>query len=329
MADVSIPSGSLFVALPTPFDDRGRIDEGALTHLVDYVLDQRAAGVALLTEAGEDAMLSPEDRRALVEQVGDRLRGKKSLLVQISASSTREAVDLARVAEGQGALGILLAPLRVPGLGYRSLYRHVDKIGRTSDLPIYLVVRAENAIDSLVPEEVSTLIKHSAVRGAFLPQALPPAIAEWSARFRSVSGEVFSGCSLRFRTAWRAGATGVICGVSILATELAVELMAFVTQKADQEVIEIEKRVASAVRMLGPPECTEDLGGLKRFAARLARRPLEGGLLRPWVPFELIKQGLKLQGHPIESFVCPPYEKANAHEVEKLKIVLRGAGIIS
>ena len=40
-------------------------------------------------------------------------------------------LDLVRYAETKGAQGFVVSPPRVPGLGYRSQYRHFDRIART------------------------------------------------------------------------------------------------------------------------------------------------------------------------------------------------------
>src|SRR5687767_10665107 len=160
----------LYVALPTPMDERGEIDEPAVDLLVDYLLQRSIDGLALLTEAAEDPLLSFEERKRLLERITARVKGKKPLLVSISDASTRSAVDLARLAEKKGAGGILLSPLKVPGLDYRALYRHLDRVARAVECPVYLTIRPDNPIDALMPEEVTTLAEHERCKGVFLAQ---------------------------------------------------------------------------------------------------------------------------------------------------------------
>src|SRR5262249_11382469 len=146
MPEVVAPTlEGIWAALPTPFDDGGRIDQKALDHLLDYLTPRDVAGFALLTEAAEDPLLAPEERRQLIGSVAARLGGKKPFVVAISAPATREAVELSKLAHQKGAAGILLSTYRLPGLGYRELYRHLEKVAKSTALPVILVVRQENA----------------------------------------------------------------------------------------------------------------------------------------------------------------------------------------
>src|SRR5688500_27624 len=95
------PLEGVYAALPTPFDEGGRIDTKALDHLVDYLASRELAGFALCTEAAEDPLLSMEERRALIIQIGGRLKGKKPLIVNISTPATRDAVELAKLAHSK------------------------------------------------------------------------------------------------------------------------------------------------------------------------------------------------------------------------------------
>jgi dihydrodipicolinate synthase/N-acetylneuraminate lyase len=52
-------------------------------------------------------------------------------------------------------------------------------------------------------------------------------------------------------------------------------------------------------------------------------------LMRPTVPFRLIKEGLKHQGHPVKGHVRPPYEDVGHEESERLKLVLKSSGLVS
>src|SRR5260221_7520537 len=125
----------VWAALPTTFDDGGRVDQKALDHLLDYLVPRDLAGFALLTEAGEDPVLAPEERRQLIASIGGRLKGAKPFLVAISAPATREAVELAKLAHAKGASALLLSTYRLPGFGYRELYRHLEKVAKATDLP--------------------------------------------------------------------------------------------------------------------------------------------------------------------------------------------------
>jgi 4-hydroxy-tetrahydrodipicolinate synthase len=321
--------GRVWVALPSFFDERGQLDDRSLAHVVDYLCARPVHGLALLTEAAEDAVLLPEERRRLIDQIAARCKGKREFLVHVSAVSTREAIDLSRHAEAKGASGLLLGVPSTPGLGYPELYRHLDRVGRATQLPCFLVIRPENAVDRLTPEEAATLGQHERLRGIFMPQGNAASLTSWAKRFKGRAADVFSGCALTFFGAARAGATGAICGLTTLAVEPSAQLVEAVKTGDLERVRELEARTEPAVSLLEPPRPLEDLDGVKRLATKLAQRPLHGSRLLPSVSFASIKEGLRLQGHPVKRIVRPPFEQLTPAESEKLRAVLKASGLIS
>jgi dihydrodipicolinate synthase/N-acetylneuraminate lyase len=324
----AVPFASLYVALPTPMDERGQIDEPNLDLIVDYLMQRSIDGLALLTEAAEDALLTFDEKKKLVERIASRVKGKKPMLVSISDASTRAAVDLARIAEKKGAAALLMSPLKVPGLDYRALYRHFDRVARAVACPLFVTIRPENAIEALAPEELQTFGEHARLTGVFLPQGSSEQIQSWAKRMKERAGPVLTGCSLAFSGAAKAGATGTICGLAMLATDQAVELMGAIKASDAKKIKSIEKKAQPAVEMLGPPRLLEELDGVKKLAAKLANRNLAGAM-PPLVPFAHVKEGLRLQGHKLKSFVRPPYEAVTPEQSEKLKGVMKSSGLLT
>lgn len=323
------PFGSTFVALPTPFDARGGVDGAALDHITDYVLGRPFEGVAVLTEAAEDVLLSNDERIQILERVAARIHRKKPMLVGVSSPSSAEAVSLVRHAASLGATGVLVGPYRVPGLGYRELYRHIEKIGRAhEDGRVCLVVRPDNAVDHLSPEETSTLAKHPRITGAFVPGGTGEMFDRWSKRMRDREGDVFSGCALTFATDAHHGATAVVCGVSLIAADAAKALLDAVRNKDTKAVTALASRVNPAAELLGPPKVGEEATGWRRVVARVSGRPLAPTAMRPSVPAALIKSALQLLGHPVQNVVRPPYEGLSKAQLEHLRSVLKVSGLM-
>src|SRR5689334_3595006 len=259
------PLEGVFAAMPTPFDDAGKIDTKAVDHLVDYLCSRDLAGLALLTEAAEDPLLAPEERKSLIAQIAGRVKGRKALIVSVSAASTREATEVVKLAHARGAIAVILAPYRVPGIGYRELYRHLDRIAKSTELQVLIDVRAENAFDALAPEEISTLAKHAGLKGVFAPDAPKAALETWAKRMKKKSGVLMSGSSLAFSSAAMAGATGVICGMAVIASEQAPKLFDAI-KRLDANIAGVmENRFAPAVEMLGPPRAGEETDPVKKL----------------------------------------------------------------
>lgn len=322
-------SPSLFIALPTPFDDRGQIDSKALAHLVEYSLSQEISGLVVLTEAAEDPLLSPKERRHIIEWVSKARKSEAPFWVNISAPATREAVDLAKSAAEQGAEALLIGPYRVPGIGYRELYRHVDRVHRSVSLPVYLVSRPEAPVSALAPEERATLMQHPGVAGIFCPEGSTERLRAMGEGALKANKGFFSGSSLSFAEHQKAGAHGVICALALVAIDLANATFQAVAESDPKALDAIRRRARPVLELLGPPRAHEDQSRVQKFATKLAKRSLAGSRLSPSVPFPLIKETLRLQGHPVHNYVRAPYEPVSSEDSARLKAVLKNAGLIS
>ncbi len=318
----------VFAALPTPFDERRAVDVKALDHLVDYLLERKLAGLALLTEAAEDVLLGADERRTIIKAVATRLKGRRKLLVGVSTPSSAEAIELGKLAEQKGATGIVLGPPRVPGIGYRELYRHVDRVARAVGVPVLLLARPGNALDGLLPEELEALLGHTALKGIVAPHASSAHVELWAKRLKGRSAAVLAGASLAASRALKAGATGFVCGMATVAPEQAAELWAAIHGNDRPAAERLEVQLAPVVEALGPPVVGESKDGVHKLAVKIARRTLEGTQLAPSYPFALLKETLKLQGHPIRADVRAPYESPRPEIVERLRVLLSQGGVL-
>jgi 4-hydroxy-tetrahydrodipicolinate synthase len=327
---VSPPIQGVFAALITPFDESRAIDTAALSRQIDYLAGRDLAGLAVLTEAAEDAVLTAEERERIVKGVAKRLKGAKPFVVQISAASSLEASDLARLVEARGGSGVILAPPRIPGLGYRELYRHVDRVARSITLPVLLLARPGSALESLQPEELATLFKHEGIRGVLAPHASVGGIQAWVKRFKKRKGAVLTGCALACSDAVGAGATGAVCGLAALAPQAATEIWEAATDGEKLAAARLEADLAPLVEALGPAARLEAAEGVERLAAKIARRSLRGPALALSYPFPAIKVALGLLGHDLRPDVRPPFEPLRAKaDLDRLRSVLRRSGVLT
>ena len=88
------PIQGVFAAIPTPFDERRGVDVKALEYLADYLFERGIAGLALFTEASEDALLAPEERRLIIKTVAASSRQAQRVYVD-SGDSGPSMDDLA------------------------------------------------------------------------------------------------------------------------------------------------------------------------------------------------------------------------------------------
>lgn len=103
-------SSRLIVPLVTPFtDDGSAVSEVRLARVMRRLREEGAEGVVVGSDAGEFASLSLAERKRLTEWVL-RDAGGMAIYVNITASTTAIAIDLAQDAADTGANGAVLCP---------------------------------------------------------------------------------------------------------------------------------------------------------------------------------------------------------------------------
>lgn len=315
------PLAGLFAALPTPLDDKRQLDVKALEYLTDYLGARRLAGLALFTDAAEDLVLTAEERRQILKHVAGKLRRRAALAVVVSTVSSTEAADLAKLARDKGAEAVLLAWPKLPGLGYRELYRHVDRVAKASDAPLFLVTRPGCALEALSPEELATTLAHPAIRGVHALHASAEQLDEWAKRLKARGGALVGGAYLDLERHGARGVGGAICAAATIAS----------AQATAPEKLSSAERAAleGLVELVGPAIPGGSRDGVQRLAVKLAKRPLEGPSLPSAYAFGLVKEALRLQGIAIRPEVRPPFEAPRAEQQERLRGFLAALRLVA
>ena len=124
-------------ALITPFtDDGSAIDTGALTALVDRVINAGVGGLVPGGSTGEFTTLTNGERRLLVEVTVEAAAGRVPVVAGTGALSTRETVELSVHAEQAGAAAVMVVPPFYDALSWRELVAHYTAVADAIDVPI-------------------------------------------------------------------------------------------------------------------------------------------------------------------------------------------------
>jgi len=123
-------------ALVTPFDERGRIDFGALERLVDWQITSGIDFIVPCGTTGESATLSGDERKAVTAAVVTAAGGRVPVIAGAGGNHTAKAVFWARDAEAAGADGILSVSPMYNKPTAEGLFRHYSAIADATALPI-------------------------------------------------------------------------------------------------------------------------------------------------------------------------------------------------
>ena len=123
-------------ALITPFDDKGRIDFGALERLVDWQITEGIDFLVPCGTTGESATLSGSERKAVTAAVVKSAGGRVPIIAGAGGNHTAKAVFWARDAAAAGADGILSVSPMYNKPTAEGLFRHFSAIAEATELPM-------------------------------------------------------------------------------------------------------------------------------------------------------------------------------------------------
>ena len=123
-------------ALITPFDERGRIDFGALERFVNWQIERGIDFLVPCGTTGESATLSGDERKAVTAAVVKTTAGRVPVIAGAGGNHTAKAVFWARDAAEVGADGILSVSPMYNKPGPEGLFRHYSALSEATELPI-------------------------------------------------------------------------------------------------------------------------------------------------------------------------------------------------
>ena len=127
-------SGSI-VALVTPMDAHGNVDQAALQRLVEFHIDNKTDAIVAVGTTGESATLDVDEHCDVVGQVVELVNGRIPVIAGTGANATREAITLTAKSAELGVDACLLVTPYYNKPGQEGLYQHYKAIADAVDIP--------------------------------------------------------------------------------------------------------------------------------------------------------------------------------------------------
>lgn len=143
-------------ALVTPFA-AGRVDEAAFERLVDRQLKYGTAALVPAGSTGESVALNADEHRSLVRRCVGMAKGRALVIAGAGANVTARAIELARIAEDEGADAILAATGYYNKPSQAGLIAHFTALHEATRLPIILYNVPGRTVANLSVETIGAL----------------------------------------------------------------------------------------------------------------------------------------------------------------------------
>jgi len=157
-------SGSI-VALVTPMQADGTVDNGALDRLVDFHVSNGTNGIVAVGTTGESPTLSVEEHIAVVKRVVARAAKRIPIIAGTGANSTREAIELTQLAKDAGVDACLSVTPYYNKPTQEGLYQHFKAIAQAVAVPILLYNVPSRTACDIKPETAQRLAEFPNIVG--------------------------------------------------------------------------------------------------------------------------------------------------------------------
>ena len=125
-----------YVAMVTPFDKNGDIDEEGFRSNINYLIDQGVDGLVGAGTTGESATLNHEEHQRVIEILVDEVDGSVETVAETGSNATSEAVDLTKFSADVGADSALLITPYYNKPQQHALVDHYHSVAESCDIPI-------------------------------------------------------------------------------------------------------------------------------------------------------------------------------------------------
>ena len=153
------PTG-IYTAIITPFDAADTFDEPAFRRLIDFQVEQGAAGLLVIGGSGEFVSLTPSERAHVIDVAIDQVAHRIPVIVGALAPGTREVQETVRYAAKAGADAVLVLPSYYIKASPAGIFEHFARVADTATIPI---VAYNNAGRTGITLDISMLERLAAI----------------------------------------------------------------------------------------------------------------------------------------------------------------------
>jgi 4-hydroxy-tetrahydrodipicolinate synthase len=147
----------LYVAIVTPFDADGRLDEAMLRRLVAFHVENGTDGLVPCGTTGENPTFSPEEHERIIRIVVEEAAGRLKVVAGAGTFSTPETVRRARRARDLGADGLLIITPYYNKPQQAGLFTHFETVAKEAGAPIMMYNVPGRTGVNLLPATVERL----------------------------------------------------------------------------------------------------------------------------------------------------------------------------
>ncbi|MEU8900262.1 4-hydroxy-tetrahydrodipicolinate synthase [Nocardia sp. NPDC048505] len=153
-------SGTVGVAMVTPFSADGKLDVDAGVALAARLVDRGVDLLAISGTTGESPTTTESEKFDLLNAVVDAVGDRATVIAGAGTYDTAHSIELARNAQRAGAHGLLVVTPYYSRPTQDGLIAHFTAVADATDLPITLYDIPPRSVVPITPDTLRTLAEH-------------------------------------------------------------------------------------------------------------------------------------------------------------------------
>jgi 4-hydroxy-2-oxoglutarate aldolase len=266
----------IFAPIPTPFDERDRVDTGRLKAALGRWLKRPLTGFVVLGSNGEAALMDDNESDQVIVAARESIPHDRGFIVGTGRESTQATIKATKRAAEHGADSVLV---RTPGFFKSQMtndvfVRHYTAVADASPVPVLLYNFTAVTGVNLQPAAVARLATHPNIIGMKESGGDVAHVADLVS-LTPDDFTVLAGAAATLYPMMCVGAAGGILALANVLPEPCMHLFELIKAGRHEEAISRQRQLVPVARLLG---ATHGVPGLK---ASLNLLGYDVGLPRP------------------------------------------------
>ena len=268
-----------YVAMITPFDNKGDIDEEGFRSNINYLIDKGVNGLVGAGTTGESATITHDEHKQIIEVLVDEVDGRVETIAGTGSNSTSEALNLTKFAQDIGVDAALVITPYYNKPQQHALVNHYRAVG-TCDIPVIAYnVPSRTGVD-IAPSTYAALADHPMIGAIKEASGNISQIAK-VAELCGDKMDIYSGNDDQIVPVLSLGGKGVISVLSNLVPKETSDMCHLFWEGKTKESLELQLKYLSLVDAL-----FSEVNPIPAKAAMAAMGYCENALRLPLTPME-------------------------------------------